>query len=251
MFYQKYRIQNSTLLKHAKSVIHSRWSSIDDGSRKRLPLSRIHDVLSGSALNEFRIACFDELNRNPWVEWFYKDCSELVAKLIGPDFCIQSKLNLSIVPPRDRSSQLPIHSDSWAGDSPFQLNFWFPLTDAVGDSGIYIVDPDCTLDAMQYLQVNGRLPPIKKRSRMTVAARVGDVIVFNPALLHGSGLNTSTKTRLSLNLRVKNFFAPDFSAQFPDRNSASYYAHTVLSDATKFGVRFWGTSRLKIEDAPG
>lgn len=248
MTYKKYRLKNNVLAKRSTSIIADKLASVVGKTRRPPPLSRIHEFLSGSDLNDFRVACFDSLNLEPWVEWFLADCSEIIYSSLGPDFCIQSKVNLSIVPPGDLSSQLPIHSDSWSGDSPFQLNFWFPLTHALGDSGIYIVDAQRSLKAMQSLQQNGRLPVIQSRFRIAVSARIGNVIVFNPALLHGSGVNTANLTRVSLNIRVKNFFAPDFSAQYPDRSSSAYFNHTVLSESAKFGIRFWKSCRLTSKD---
>ena len=35
---------------------------------------------------------------------------------------MQKSLNLSIQFPKDDSSLLPIHSDVWSGDSPFEIN---------------------------------------------------------------------------------------------------------------------------------
>ena len=40
---------------------------------------------------------------------------------------MQKRLNLSIQIPNDSSSLLPIHSDVWSGDSPYEINLWVPL----------------------------------------------------------------------------------------------------------------------------
>ena len=42
---------------------------------------------------------------------------------------MQMRVNLSIQLPRDKSSLLPVHSDVWSGDSPFETVVWLPLVD--------------------------------------------------------------------------------------------------------------------------
>ena len=40
---------------------------------------------------------------------------------------MQQRINLSIQLPNDKSSLLPIHSDTWSGDSPFETVVWIPM----------------------------------------------------------------------------------------------------------------------------
>ena len=40
--------------------------------------------------------------------------------ILGNELAMQIRINLSIQLPKDDSSLLPIHSDVWSGDSPFE-----------------------------------------------------------------------------------------------------------------------------------
>ena len=48
--------------------------------------------------------------------------------------------------PDDSSSVLDIHSDSWSGESPFQLNLWFPLTATEGTNSMFLLDKKFSMD---------------------------------------------------------------------------------------------------------
>jgi sporadic carbohydrate cluster 2OG-Fe(II) oxygenase len=236
--YIKARIPSSKLVKEVNSIIVRKLKKIKPNVGQ-YNLEKLHLLIPPEQINEFRIACFEAINMTDWAAWLLVDCKALISRHVGPDFCIQSKLNLSIVPPRDRSSQLPLHSDSWTGESPFQVNFWIPLGSARGDSGIFIVRPKESLRVIRFLEKNGRLPRVRESEIVNINARKNQIVLFNPALLHGSGLNSTQFTRLSLNVRVKNFFAPDFSDKYPDRHAASYYSYTALSQMSDYGLRYW------------
>ena len=55
---------------------------------------------------------------------------------------MQQKINLSIQFPNDSSSLLPFHSDTWAGDSPFETVVWLPLVNCKKTKSMYIVPPN-------------------------------------------------------------------------------------------------------------
>ena len=54
---------------------------------------------------------------------------------------MQRRVNLSIQLPRDNSSLLPIHSDIWGGNSPFDLVVWVPLVDCYKTKSMYLLPP--------------------------------------------------------------------------------------------------------------
>ena len=53
---------------------------------------------------------------------------------------MQNNINLSIQFPNDNSSLLPIHSDVWSGDSPYELNLWIPLVNCFKTKSMYILE---------------------------------------------------------------------------------------------------------------
>ena len=55
---------------------------------------------------------------------------------------MQTKINLSIQIPNDKTSMLPMHSDIYAGESPFEVVAWLPLTDVASNSmSMFITKP--------------------------------------------------------------------------------------------------------------
>ena len=55
---------------------------------------------------------------------------------------MQLRVSLSIQLPGDDSSLLPVHADTWAGDSSFEVVVWLPLVDCYGTKTMYILPPD-------------------------------------------------------------------------------------------------------------
>ena len=53
---------------------------------------------------------------------------------------MQKNINLSIQLPNDKSSLLPIHSDVWSGDSPYEINLWIPLVNCFKTKSMYILN---------------------------------------------------------------------------------------------------------------
>jgi sporadic carbohydrate cluster 2OG-Fe(II) oxygenase len=54
---------------------------------------------------------------------------------------MQQRINLSIQMPNDTSSLLPVHADTWSGDSPFEVVVWLPLVNCFGTKAMYLLPP--------------------------------------------------------------------------------------------------------------
>ena len=50
---------------------------------------------------------------------------------------MQKQINLSIMMPKDTSSNISLHVDTHSGESPFQVVMWLPLTDVYGTRHVY------------------------------------------------------------------------------------------------------------------
>ena len=105
-------------------------------------LSKIHEILEKDKINELRMKIFDEINAgdHEFIKLISKDIFDDLVSILGPDISVQKKLNFSIHMPGDSSSVLDIHSDTWSGESPFQLNLWFPLTSAEETNSMFLLD---------------------------------------------------------------------------------------------------------------
>lgn len=94
------------------------------------------------------------------------------------------------------------HKDTWTGHSRWGVNLWWALDDVAEECSMvfypetfgraFVPDPRSL-----YLKAGQPLP---KPTRM--ALRRGEMLVFNPEMLHGTHLNTTGVTRLALSTRL-------------------------------------------------
>ena len=206
----------------------------------------IHSAVAIDKVNRLRIKCFEEINCLDWEREFLPSLTDCIHEYCGPDYMLQNKINLSIVMPNDENSVLSGHSDSWTGESPFQINFWIPLTDTYEKNGIFILNEEKSFDIFEKIKNGSDSNFVENlEDGDFVQVKFGEAVVFNPVLYHGSITNLTNKTRASLNFRAKNLFAPDLSEYFPDRNPFSYYKKIFYSKSTNLGIKY--LSMLKSE----
>ena len=68
----------------------------------------------------------NEINKNKSLRvLYYKISKPILDIILGNELSMQSRINLSIQLPMDNSSLLPVHSDVWSGDFPFETVVWF------------------------------------------------------------------------------------------------------------------------------
>ena len=126
---------------------------------------------------------------------------------------MQKNINLSIQCPNDDSSLLPIHSDTWDGNSPFEAVLWVPFVDCYKTKSMFI------LNAKKYVKFEKayKKKEIKSANDLYsnlrphiefVKIKYGEFMLFNQNLPHGNVVNKSNETRISLNCRFKSLFTP-------------------------------------------
>ena len=54
---------------------------------------------------------------------------------------MQRSLGLSIQLPNDESSLLPLHSDAWSEDSPYEVVLWIPFVDYRRTKSMFLLPP--------------------------------------------------------------------------------------------------------------
>ena len=213
-------------------------------------LDELHKYLKIEEVNDFRIKLFTKINKSlNWEILISRLVGNEIFNELGQDLLIQSKINLSIQMPNDRTSILPAHSDSWSADSPFQRNLWIPLTDAFGTNSMFILGQRETINFFKKIKKNKIY--IKQKDKINIQHKdfikmsYGSVLLFNPALLHGNVLNKTSKTRISLNIRLKSIFSPEPSLRNPDRKYGTYYKKFNISENTKFATEILNTGILE------
>ena len=176
-------------------------------------LEEIHKEINPKELNELRIEAFRSINLiDNWKKKLLELISPEIYEILGLDLAIQKKLNISIQMPGDENSVLEKHTDFRTGDSPFQRVIWIPLTNSFDTNSMFMENE------------LGNYEPVK--------LNFGEFLIFDPNTKHGNVVNKTTKTRVSINIRIKNWFTPDLSDEAPDRQFGVYYEDLCFSEST-------------------
>ncbi len=176
-------------------------------------LEEMHLKVEAEEINELRLRAFRSINNiSEWKKKILELIKPEIHELLGLDLAIQKNLNLSIQMPGEINSILERHVDFRTGDSPFQRVIWIPITNAFDSNSIFMLDNESN-----YTPIN---------------INYGEFLVFDPNTEHGNIENKTNKTRVSINVRVKNWFSPDLSNVAPDRQFGVYYEDLCFSEST-------------------
>jgi len=142
------------------------------------------------------------------------------------------------------------HQDTWTGHSLGGVNLWWALEDVPAEAAMVFypamfgvpLEPDPT---NLYLREGYALP-----KPHPVALRRGEMVVFNPEMLHGTHLNLSGRTRLALSARI-NARAPRFSRRCFYAREFWHACHDLDRGDTEAIVRFGrGENLCHPDDEP-
>jgi sporadic carbohydrate cluster 2OG-Fe(II) oxygenase len=151
---------------------------------------------------------------------------------------MQLRINLSIQFPDDESSLLPVHADTWSGDSPFEVVVWTPLVDCYGSKSMYILCPEHNKRiektfALQTGDSSENLYQSISDEVKWLEVKYGEVVIFNQALPHGNRVNSEKETRWSMNCRFKSVFTP-----YGDKKLGEFFEPITLRVASKMGMNY-------------
>tara|TARA_X000000950_G_C13735974_1_gene586373 strand:+ start:122 stop:967 length:846 start_codon:yes stop_codon:yes gene_type:complete len=205
----------------------------------------IHKFIKKSELNDFRLKLINGINKDiKFKDNYYKVAKNLLHNLVGNELAMQSKLNLSIQIPNDNSSMLPMHSDVYAGESPFEVVIWIPLTNVDASThSMFITDPSSNK------KINGEVTTSKKKTIIEIFKKYkkkfkfikisyGNILLFTPVLMHGNVVNRTSISRLSLNCRFKSLLSPYDVFSKTHRNIPHFYKPLTIKPLTKIGFNF-------------
>jgi sporadic carbohydrate cluster 2OG-Fe(II) oxygenase len=221
-------------IKSIKKIIKS-VNNLDNKSIFNL----IHKKIKSGQLNNFRLKIINEINRNKdFRKLYYKVSKPYVDILVGNELSMQRKINLSIQLPRDKSSLLPIHSDVWSGDSPFEMVVWLPLVDCYKTKAMYILPPK-KYQKMKKILANKKMKSSKilfkkiKKDLKWIKINYGQILMFNQCLPHGNVINEEKETRWSLNCRFKGVFTP-----YKDKKIGEFFEPISLRKISQIAIKY-------------
>jgi len=202
-------------------------------------LNNIHKKLSVKNLNKFRLKLIKYINDDKDFKrnYFYSAKQPLFA-LVGNELAMQSRVNLSIQLPKDSSSLLPIHSDIWSGDSPFEVVVWIPLVNCFSSKTMYLLKPE------KYKKIHKNFHKYVGQSSLDfyksikndvewIKINFGEILIFNQALPHGNIINKESQTRWSMNCRFKSIYSP-----YGDKKIGEFFEPITLRAASKIGMHY-------------
>jgi len=196
-----------------------------------LDLDYTHDLIEPENLNALKLAFMQRLNDSDWARLAYFNLArELLSILIGNELAMQKKFNVNIQLPKDNKSLLPVHADTWTGDSPYQLVLWVPLVNCYRTKSMYILPP-----GEEYSLAGSSeevFASIKDRVKW-LDIKFGEVLIFNSTLPHGNRLNEEETTRWTINCRFKSIHSP-----WGVKGPGEHFEPITLRAASRIGMAY-------------
>jgi len=202
-------------------------------------LNKTHHHVPVDHLNDFRLEIINAVNSNSALRSSYFDLARpYLEALVGNELAMQRRVNLSIQYPEDNTALLPVHADTWSGDSPFEVVVWVPLVDCFGTKAMFILPPDANevlkRDFVNLSRGNSeRLFEAIADDLIWIEIKRGEVLVFNQTLPHGNRVNTENQTRWSMNCRFKSVFTP-----YADKKIGEFFEPITLRPVSKLGLDY-------------
>ncbi len=234
------QIQNfifNTLTKHSKI------KSFKDN--KLNFFTKFHKNINKKKLNEIRVSAINDINRKDgFRDLYYESAKELLDDLVGNEIAMQKKINLSIQIPNDKKSILPMHSDIYAGESPFEVVIWIPMMNVKKSShSMFITNPkdnikinkDVTTGRKSTLQ---KIYEKHKKKFKFIKIDYGQILIFSPIIQHGNIINKTDETRISLNCRFKSLLTPFDVFSKTHRNIPHFFQPYNIKPLTQIGFNF-------------
>lgn len=200
-------------------------------------LNQIHQRVPVAELNAFRLEIIRGFNGiQEFREMYFRVARPYLEALVGNELAMQLRVNLSIQFPGDDSSLLPVHADTWSGDSPFEVVVWLPLVDCYRTKAMYLLPPDKSMAlGRQFAERAGdsseALYQSIKDDVRWLEVRYGEVLVFDQALPHGNRINEESETRWTMNCRFKGVFTP-----YGDKKIGEFFEPVTLRAASRTGM---------------
>jgi sporadic carbohydrate cluster 2OG-Fe(II) oxygenase len=202
-------------------------------------LNHIHTKVPVADLNTFRLSIIRGFNAiDEFREMYFKAARPYIETLVGNELAMQLRVNLSIQFPDDTSSLLPVHADTWSGDSPFEVVVWLPIVNCYGTKAMYILPPakagELNRDFTNRAGKNSEeLYHAISKDVKWLDVKYGEVLVFDQALPHGNRVNVESETRWSMNCRFKGVFTP-----YGDKKLGEFFEPVTLRAATQTGMSY-------------
>jgi sporadic carbohydrate cluster 2OG-Fe(II) oxygenase len=202
-------------------------------------LNTIHRKVTSNDLNNFRLGVIQGINKDPdFRKHYFLSAKPLLESLVGNELSMQLRVNLSIQFPEDDSSLLPVHSDTWSGDSPYEVVVWIPMVDCYKTKAMYLLLAEDSKKLLQNFHTRAgknseELYQSIKDEVKFLNINYGEVMVFDQGYPHGNRINQENETRWSMNCRFKGVFTP-----YGDKKIGEFFEPISLRAASRIGMNY-------------
>ena len=200
-------------------------------------LNYSQNYIKNNYLNTFRLKIYNKINKDKnFLKEYYKMGREYVDLFCGNELAIQKKINLSIQLPNDNSSILPIHTDVWSGNSPFEVVLWIPLVSVKKTKSMFILSPKQNKYYFKNLRKFSTAEKIHSHAQKKLKwlnIRFGQGLIFSQNLLHGNVINKEKTSRWSFNCRFKSLFSP-----YDLKKYGEYFTSINMRQASIMGMNY-------------
>ena len=196
--------------------MHARGLELLNGKKPSLAefFDHTEKFVSPEKLNGFRLGMIEHLNRDALLRpALFKMARRKIEWIVGNEIAMQRTINLSIQMPKDDSSLLPLHSDVWSGNSPYEIVLWLPLVDCYKTKSMYILPRPHSEKIFREFSKYKKFDAEKlykeiKPKLIWLDVPYGSAVLFTHSILHGNRLNEEKTTRWTFNVRLKGALTP-------------------------------------------
>ena len=242
---------NKILLDNIRKIIFSGIKNIKKIKNKKNTTENINQVFNNfhnyvklKEINNLRFGLYKKINtQKSFSDNYYNIAKNYLDELVGNELSMQKKINLSIQMPNDKDSLLDLHSDIYAGESPFQVVVWIPLVDAYDTKSMFFTKPNFNKKMNEkllntYNYTTKEMYNKNKKKFEFLKVNYGEILIFSPLILHGNTMNKTKETRFSLNCRFKSLLSPYDVTVKSHRNIPNFYRPLNIKPMTKIGFNY-------------
>ena len=202
-------IENMQLFKESRDSLVDKLNISADPEKNIDAVRKAMAKMSKAEINKAMVGLLTFTNLS---EMIIKSCPNLVETLCGKELFIQRRANTIFnVPGKEHAKQWP-HYEVMSGVSPFTYVLWAPFHDLEDDGGVYYIDREASLEVMKKEQAEGLVngPTILNMMEEQKPPRLkfGQVIVFNPFIIHGNVMFNSQFARIACSVRFQSCSKP-------------------------------------------
>lgn len=166
-------------------------------------------LMSNAEINKAMVGL---LSFNEASEIMIDACDDIVKELSGSEILIQRRANTIFnLPGKNQRRQWP-HYELMSGISPYTYVLWAPFHDLNDDGGVYYIKQDQSLEIIKKEHgeglVNGPTILNMMHDQKPAKLKYGEVIVFNPFILHGNVGFESELARVACSVRFQSKHKP-------------------------------------------